>query len=131
MHPAELFLEWCEFCLVGFLRQEALLFVWDQCFLLGWQETFPDMCTDVVQLCRKELLEAGSVPELLRSISSDAEIISTGQLREIFSARERGEEVDADWVDDAVVRRHEKRAQGRAQRIKELLKVGCAEWRSR
>ena len=98
--------------------------MWDQCFLLGWKETFPILCTDVVQLCRKDLLEAGSVPELMRSISLDAEKISTGQLREIFSAREKGEAIDANWVDEAVLRRQEKRRQGRNQRIKDLLKVG-------
>jgi len=27
---------WVDTCLVGFIRRDAVLFVWDQCFLTGW-----------------------------------------------------------------------------------------------
>eukprot|EP00948_MAST-09A_sp_MAST-9A-sp1_P003074 g3074.t1 len=88
VHPWELFLHWCEVCFVGYLKSHALFYVWDQCFLLGWNEQFHLFCLDVLNLIEPELLEAGAIPDLQRIIRESPKNILTHQLRSAFLDRE-------------------------------------------
>ena len=79
---------WVETCLVGFIRREAVLFVWDQCFLTGWGGTnFDKFCIDVLLIIRRKLMEVRSAPELKRAMILLPRRVHTRNLRESFAKR--------------------------------------------
>ena len=62
----ELLNHWVEVGLVGFVRPDAMFFVWDQCFLSGWPEHLGEFACDLLQLLRKDLLGARDADEVER-----------------------------------------------------------------
>ena len=78
---------WVENLLVGYVRRDAVLFIWDQCFLTGWENNFEKFCMDVFQITKRKLLEIKSAPELKRAMVTLPGRIHTRNLREAFARR--------------------------------------------
>ena len=78
---------WVETCLVGFVRRDAVLFIWDQCFLTGWSTNFEKFCIDVLSIIKIKLMEVKSAPELKRAMVLLPRRVHTRNLREIFAKR--------------------------------------------
>ncbi|CAN0376464.1 unnamed protein product [Ectocarpus sp. 8 AP-2014] len=80
---------WLEDAFVSYLREDALLFVWDHLFLLGWEEQLPLFVADVALHLRASLLRASN-PVTLLSLARDAcRRICTRDIRDAFRRRRR------------------------------------------
>ncbi|KMS94168.1 hypothetical protein BVRB_024120, partial [Beta vulgaris subsp. vulgaris] len=42
--------KWLEYGFVGFLLPNSLLYIWDQCMLIGWDSAMADCCLVVLEL---------------------------------------------------------------------------------
>jgi ankyrin repeat protein len=78
---------WVSTCLVGILRRDAVLFVWDQCFLTGWQHQFPKFCVDVLKIVSIKLMEVRSAPELKRTLMTLPRRVHTRNMRTQYGQR--------------------------------------------
>ncbi|CAM9690981.1 unnamed protein product [Scytosiphon promiscuus] len=82
---------WLEDVFVGYLREDALLFVWDHLFLLGWQDQLPLFVADVALHLRASLLRVTN-PMTLMSLARDAcRRICTRDVRDAFRVRHGAE----------------------------------------
>jgi hypothetical protein len=79
--------EWAEQALVGVVPMDAVLYVWDHCFLLGWEEQLPLFLVDVVTLMRPRLLECTHLQQLTRVWRTGPSSVTTRALRD--ASRER------------------------------------------
>ena len=78
---------WLEDALVGALSLDAILFVWDHCFILGWRAQLPLFCADVVLLLRAPLLAAGSTHDAQHAVREHGPDLLTRDVRAAFHAR--------------------------------------------
>ncbi|CAM9194473.1 unnamed protein product, partial [Discosporangium mesarthrocarpum] len=80
---------WLEDALIGSLREDALLFVWDHLFLLGWKEELPLFVADLVVHLRSTTLPV-TAPLALLSLAKEAcRKVCTRQVREAYKARKK------------------------------------------
>jgi hypothetical protein len=71
----------------GHLSADALYFVFDHCFLLGWQLQLPLFCVDIAVLLRSTVMHA-STGVVMKSIVSEASTkLYTRDVRTAFAAR--------------------------------------------
>ena len=66
---------------------DAILFVWDHCFILGWRAQLPLFCADVVLLLRAPLLAAGSTHDAQHAVREHGPDLLTRDVRAAFHAR--------------------------------------------
>ena len=78
---------WVDNCFVGYLKRSATDFIWDQCFICGWQKQFPIFVADVIQAARKDLLTTKSAYELQNMITTSGRNVTTRSLRKLCRAR--------------------------------------------
>jgi hypothetical protein len=75
------------FIITGHLSADALYFVFDHCFLLGWQQQLPLFCVDIAVLLRSTVMRA-STGAVMKSIVSEASTkLYTRDVRTAFAAR--------------------------------------------
>jgi len=82
--------EFLEISFVALLSPDALLFVWDHCFLYGWTDTVPAMvCCDIILLSKRSLVNFhGDVIECLEVLKKNSFEITTRQLQEVSERSE-------------------------------------------
>ena len=78
---------WLEDALVGVLSLDAIMFVWDHCFILGWRAQLPLFCADVVLLLRAPLLAAASTHDVQHVVREYGPDLLTRDVRAAFHAR--------------------------------------------
>ncbi|OQR89878.1 hypothetical protein ACHHYP_05982 [Achlya hypogyna] len=81
--PSELFVSWLQVSFVGYLRTEALFFVWDQCLLSGcaWKEAMEAMCLTVLGLLAPEIVQVDDIPALHTVLETRPQQLRTHDLR--------------------------------------------------
>ena len=84
---ASFLVPWIDTCLVGFLKRNAAEFVWDQCFLCGWEMQFPLFVIDVMRASRKDIMTTKSAYELKRVMQLAGRNVTTKALRKLYRAR--------------------------------------------
>ena len=120
---------WIENLLVGFVRRDAVLFIWDQCYLTGWNKNFEKFCLDVLLIIKRKLLEVKSAPELKRAMVLLPGRIHTRNLRESFAKRTKQYPEDATldeyWESEPPLKRLTKKVTQEVdlERIEKLLSI--------
>jgi ankyrin repeat protein len=128
---------WVDTCFIGYLRKAAAAFIWDQCFLTGWDVQFPIFVSDVLRASRDDLLTVKNAYELQRIIKISGRNVRTKQLRKYFKQRAKDKseanklkrpQMDKFWAVPALTRLNdvhpEKASLKRIQRL--LAMVGGA-----
>ncbi|CAN0203478.1 unnamed protein product [Pylaiella littoralis] len=88
-HPRGLVETWLEDAFVGYLREDAVLFVWDHLFLLGWGEQLPLFVADIALHLRASLLRATNPLTLLSLAREECRKICTRDVRDAFRRRRK------------------------------------------
>ena len=84
---------WCEVAFAGFLRLNAVLFVWDQCFQFGW-DSLAVFGAKILELSRDECIratakkETATVAAFMSALEAHAWSLTTSQLRAVETSND-------------------------------------------
>lgn len=85
----ELFLPWLENALVGWLRHDAVFYVWDTCFLSNrsWSLELEHFCVDLLFCIRETILTATTMTAVQEQLRPATQAVFTRDIQRGYHRR--------------------------------------------